>query len=263
MKSIYKGYQPYQYAINGTSQIAKDFYALEKAAKISWRIIDLIEIVTNAASASFQLLSSQIKDVVLTIESTRFFCVSFPLFFSDSSGKTFFETRTYIQIVERISITFHLALKTLFGADKAHLINLGIIGSYTLGNLTVLKWTLESTILMYNFFGAIGGAIDLYHTTNKLHNIQGRINKYLQLNQFLPTGKQNKWDKVKQKSEFEQTKAWLKIAATVSKFILITFATSIAAINFWNIQCQIIILTLGIVSDGLGMTSFYHQKYLS
>lgn len=263
MKTSFKDYQCYQYAFDGSAQIAKDFYALEKAAKISWRVIDLTEILTNTISISLQLLSSQIKDLVLTIESTRFFCVSFPLFFRDSSGKTFFETKTFIQIAERISITFHLALKTLFGANKVHLINLGIVASYTIGNLTALKWALEGSIMMYNFFGAIGGFIALSQTTDKLDNVQSKIDKYSELKEQPPSIKLSKWELAKQNLQFDQAKAWLKIAATVSKFILIVFATGIAAINLWNTPCHIAILTLGIISDAFGMTSFYHQTYCS
>jgi hypothetical protein len=248
----------YHYGIEGSSKIATHFYPLEKAAKISYRVIDLTALFIKNLPLPFLSLSSQIKDLILTIESTRFFCVSFPLFFKDKQGKTFFQTRNWIQCAERITLTAHLTLKTMAGADRVGLIRLGRIGTYALGNMPIFRWALEGFILMYNFFGSLDASKELHLLKNKIAAIQNKM-------QHTPPeqleSKQRKWESKKNNLQFQQTKAWLKIAATVSKLVLITFAVSLAAVNIANTPCLLVILSLGVISDGIGMLSFYHQEY--
>jgi len=271
MKAEYNHYTFSNYAVSAAALSANAFFPAEKVAKISWRAIDLTDVLTHALAPPFILLSNKIKDLVLMIESTRFFCVSFPLFFRDKSGMTFFETRTFIQIAEKISLTVHLALKTLFGADKLHLISLGVIGSYAIGHLAIFKWAVEGSILLYNFIGIAIGKMALTDASEKLNRVQMKLDlsKTSQTAEAIaeptpsPTPKQRKWEQMTKCFKFEQNKAWLKIATTASKAVLIAFATGIAAINFWNLPCHITILALGIISDGIGLAGFYYQEYCS
>jgi hypothetical protein len=259
MASIYSEYTACQYGIDGSAKIATHFYPLEKASKIAYRVIDLTNIFINQSSLPLACLSSQIKDLVLAIESTRFSCVSFPLFFRNKSGKSFFQVKSGVQIAEKISITSHLVLKTLFGADKVELIRLGIIGSYALGNLPAFRWMLETTICLYNFFGAWDGSKVFMSTKNLLAITQLKINALDHSPMSLK--KKRKWEAMKNGLEFEHTKAILKVAATVSKLVLIVFAVSIAAINIANTPCHIVILSLGVFSDSIGLVGFFYQEY--
>lgn len=259
MASIYSEYSACRYGFDGSAKMATHFYPLEKASKIAYRVIDLTNIFINLSCLPLASFSSQIKDLVLAIESTRFSCVSFPLFFGDKSGKSFFQVKSGVQIAEKISLTSHLVLKTLFGADKVELIHLGIIGSYALGNMPAFRWVLELTISMYNFFGALDGSRVCLSTKNLLVYTQLKINT---LNQsVVALEKIRKWEAVKNVLEFEHSKAKLKVAATVSKLILIVFAVSIAAINVANTPCQVVILSLGIFSDSIGLVGFFYQEY--
>lgn len=259
MASIYSEYSACQYGFDGSAKIATHFYPLEKASKIAYRVFDLANIFINQSSLPLTSVSSQIKDLVLAIESTRFSCVSFPLFFGDKSGKSFFQVKSGVQIAEKISLTSHLVLKTLFGADKVELIRLGIIGSYTLGNMPAFRWVLELTISLYNFFGAWDGSKAFLSTKNLLIVTQLKINALDHSEMSLK--KKRKWKAIKNVLEFEHSKAKLKVAATVSKLALIVFAVSIAAINVANTPCQIVILSLGIFSDSIGLMGFFYQEY--
>lgn len=256
MPNIYNSYTSFQYSISGAAQMATHFYPIEKASKISFRIIDLANMFIENPHAPLILLSSQIKDLVLAIESTRFFCVSFPLFFRDKREVSFFQEKSRIQCAERISLTFHLALKTLFGADRTGLIRLGLI-TYTYGNLKIFRWMVEGSIWMYNFFGAWDSSTTLIKIQNELKNLQSKIDP---CDGQKTHQKDRKWTKI-QELCFDQTKAELKIAATISKLFLITLAVTLAAFNISNVFCQTTILSLAILSDCLGLTSFYHQEY--
>lgn len=255
---IYSHYNTCQYGISGAAQLATHFYPLEKVSKIGYRIIDLTNMFMENPRAPFILLSSQIKDLVLVIESTRFFCVSFPLFFRDKKGISFLQEKSKLQCAERMTLTFHLVLKSLFGADRAGLIRLGLIGSYALGNLPVFRWMVEGSILMYNFFGAWDSSKILINVNEQLHGIPTKINSEASQKN---DSKDRKWTIIKNGLLFDQTKAELKIAATVSKLTLIIFAVSLASLNISNVFCQVVILSLGIISDGIGLTSFFYQEY--
>lgn len=281
MTEIYQGYNDFQYGIDAFGKAAIEYYPLEKVAKLAYRAIDLTNIVITKLSPAFMLLSSQIKDLVLAIESTRFFCVAFPVIFGDKSGKSLFEGKSIIQCCEKISITIHLALKTIFGADRVGLIRLGVIGTYAIGHMPLFKWALEGTVMTYNFFGACDGAVGVSEAKERIELAQKKIEKWSARQTSLASTfenatldreddglriknaklKQRKWEKIKIRLQFDKTNALHKIAGTVSKFVLIVFAATIGAINFWNVPCHIFILCLGILSDGIGLKGYYYQEY--
>lgn len=251
MSTIYNDYKPYQYGISGMGKAATDFYPLEKVSKIAYRVIDLAHIFTEYPCAPLASLSSQIKDLVLFIESTRFPCVSFPLFFRDEKGVSFFQKKPWLQCAERISITAHLALKTLFGADRTGLIRLGIIGTYAIGNMTAFRWIVEGTVWFYNFFGTWEGSVALIKARAELEKIHSAS----------CPGTNRNWTVIKNDLLFDEAKAQLKIAAKISKLILITFAVSMAALNITTVLCQVTILSLAALSDGFALAGFYHGEY--
>ena len=281
MTQIYQDYNSFHYGIDAFSKPAEQYYPLEKTAKIFYRAIDLTNIVITQLSAPLILLSSQIKDLVLVIESTRFFIVAFPVLFGDKSGKSFFEGKSVVQCFERLSITFHLGLKTLFGAECVGLIKLGIISTFSIGHMTVFKMMLEGTILMYNFFGVWDGSDKLVQANQKLELIQMKIDKWKgrqnNINEVFgqrlddreetvresnkTEDKLRKWESIQTKLQFDKTNACYKIAATLSKFILIGFAVTLAMTNIWNVSCHVAILILGIISDGIGLKGYYFQEY--
>lgn len=282
MTAIDRSHKGYQYGIEGCALVATDFYPLEKAAKIGYRLIDLAGLLKGSLAPSFTALSTQFKELILVIESTRFFCVSPPLFFRDKEGRSFFQNKTPLQCAEKICLTAHLALKTLFGADRVGLIRLGIIGSYAIGYLSLFRWALEGLILLYNIFGAWDGARSVFTTKSNLMHAQSKINhlnhhkiitaktcenarlEFSPLNKEAmnkAAAKQRKWEVKKNTMQFENTKAWFKIGATISKCVLIIFAVAMAAVNISTALTTATILSLGIISDAIGLTGFFHQIY--
>jgi hypothetical protein len=241
---IENNYSRCHYGIDGAAKMATDFYPLEKAAKVAYRAIDLTHLFMENPRAPFILLSSQIKDLILFIEATRFFPVSSPLFFPDKQGVTFFQKKSTLQCVERISLICHLTLKTLFGVDRTGLMHLGFIATHTIGNMPIFRWMVEGTVWMFHFCGAMDGLRDIFAAKTQLEQIQTKTD--LSINR--------KWT-------FEQAKANLKIVFKVSKVALITFAVTAAVTNFSGLLCQSIILSLGIISDALGLIAFYHSEY--
>lgn len=253
--------------MDAVSKVATEFFPLEKMAKISYRMLDLAKVLHESFPSHLVILSSQIKNLVLGIESTRFFCVSFPVFFPKNGS--FFHARTYVQCAEKICITSHLAFKTLFGADYVGLIRLGTIGTYAIGNLSVFKWALETTVLMYNFFGAWDGINSLIKAESNLAVANKKLKKWdlRKTLERLPAScdrminKQRKWGIIKTNLQIDRNRAAFKIAATVSKFILIFFATTLAVINVWTIPFQVSVLSLGTLSDAIGLSGFFYQQY--
>lgn len=260
MSTINGQYNSFQYGISGAAQMATHFYPIEKVSKISYRVIDLANMFIENPRAPFVLLSSQIKELVLAIESTRLFSVSFPLFFPNKKGLTFLQERPRLQCAERISLTCHLVLKTLFGADQAGLIRLGKIGTYALGNLPVFRWLTEGTIWLYNFFGAWDSTKLLMKTNNDLKNLQTKMNTSVS---NTTCNENRSWNVIKKELQFNQTKALLKIAATICKLAVITLATTLAAFNISGTFSLATILSLAAFSDCFGLTSFYHQEFYS
>ena len=268
MKVQYGDNRYLHYGMDAASKVASEYFPLEKTAKIAYRILDLAKIFHNKFPLPLLTLSSQIKDLVLGIESTRFFCVSFPLFFPKNGF--YFQNKTIVQCAEKLFITSHLGLKTLFGADHVGLIRLGIVGTYAIGQLPVFRWALETTVLMYNFFGAWDGAMSLKKTESNLAIAQKKFDKWELRKKALETSficedridnKQRKWEVIKANLQIDRNKAAFKIAATLSKFILIFFATTLAVINVWTIPFQISVLSLGIISDAIGLSGFFYQQY--
>lgn len=272
MPTIYTGDTKYpQYAIDGCSHIATHFNSLEKACKITYRVIDMaVLLFQQKVSSSFRLLSSQIKDVILVLESTRFFPVAYPMLYPDDKGRSFFETKTQLQIAEKVSLSAHLVFKLAGGLDRVGLIKLGVLATYTVGKLTLFRWLAESLILAYNFFGAVDGTVAYKATAEKLTRCQEKIEKWNcraqnpEFNQKRACVKLKKWENVQGALNVEQNKAWLKVAATASKFALIVFAVTLAAITSQVIfACEMTILSLGIISDGFGLASIFYQEYFA
>lgn len=249
-------------------------YKIEKTVKIAFRAIDLVGIYNGPLRASYKLLSSTLKDTALAIESTNFFFVSYPLF---SQGKAFFQTRTKVQSAETVSLTAHLFLKMFVGAERAGLLKLGIIGSYAIGHVPLFKYALEGLVFMFNFFGIWDGTSKLSTAKERLALSQRKIAKWEARQHALPISplaapdsgkwtaakiesKQRKWKLVHYNKEIDQTKAWFKIAAKVSKLILIAFAVTLATINVMTINCLVAILNLGIISDAIGLAGFFYSE---
>lgn len=267
MSSVYASYSKYQYGIAGCSHIAAHFDSLEKAAKISYRVIDIAALLIVGISPSFTVLSSQIKDTILIIESTRFFPISFPLFFPNEAGKRFFQIKTKIQIAERIALAAHLVFKLAYGLDRVKLIALGIIGTYAIGYITLFRWLAEGLILSYNVFGALDGALALSRAGKKLESCQGKIDKWKMRHQIQSLdnnrslNKLRKWEDIQRALRFDRNKASLQLIATVSKIILITVAVSLAAINLVTFSGQLTVLSLGIISDSFGLARIFFNEY--
>jgi hypothetical protein len=256
-----------QYTIDGCGHIATHFDSLEKAAKITYRVIDIALLLMHDLSQSFSLLSTQIKELVLVIESTRFFPVSYPLFFADEKGKRFHQNKTGIQTIEKVSLSAHLVFKIGFVLEKVELIALGVISSYKIGYLTLYRWLAEGCILSYNFFGTIDGILSLNATERHLSRCQEKIDKWKSREHISNydvdrvVDKLRKWESAKDALYIERNKAWLKIAATISKFILITTAVGLIAINHVSFAGQMMILSLGIISDLIGLTRIFYNEY--
>jgi hypothetical protein len=264
MPSIYANYSKYQYGIDACSHIATHFDSLEKAAKISYRIIDIAALLIVGISPSFKMLSSQIKDTILIIETTRFFPISFPLFFPNETGKRFFQIKTKIQVAERVALAAHLVFKLAYGLDRVKLITLGIIGTYAIGYIPLFRWLAEGLILSYNVFGALDGALALSRAVKKLESCQGKIDKWKMRHQIQSQDKKNKlrkWEDIQRVLCFDRNKASLQLIATVSKIILITVAVSLAAINLVTFSGQLTVLSLGIISDLLGLARIFYNEF--
>lgn len=271
----YADYKCHQYVIDACAKVSTRFDCLEKTAKISYRIIDIAAILKEGCSAPFALLSSQIKDLVLCIESTRFFTTAPPLIFRDNKGQFFFQTNPKLKSAERISIVFHTALKAIQGAERVGLIRLGTIATYALGHVPIFRWMIEGTIWMFYFFGAWDSTREIRDLQKTSIIARHKINKYQQSPQTLPEvlhafsdrniknkcQKLEKWKIVKVNLHIDLTKAWMKIAANVSKLILITLALTFAVMCMETMPCQLTLLTLGTFSDLIGLTRIFYIEY--
>lgn len=268
MKTQSCDFHNFHYGVDAASKLSTDYYPFEKLAKITYRVLDLAGIFFNNFPSPLVTLSSQVKDVVLMIESTRFVCVSFPVFFPKNGS--FFKNRSFVRCAERLSIITHLALKSLFGADRVKLIRLGIIGTYGIGHLSFFKWATEGAAFFFNFFGVwdggvtmkrSGDALEIARTKIEKWNLRKKAQEESSDNPDRIAAKQKKWEIIKENLEIDRNKAMFKIAAKASKLVLIVFATTLGAINVWSTSCLAIILSLGVISDGFGLADFFYQEY--
>lgn len=267
MPTVYSGKAKYpQYTADACSLAVSRFDALEKAAKVSYRCIRLADLLISV-SAPLKMVFSQLKDLVLIIESTRFFPVSYPVFIAGEDGKRFCQIKSRVQNLERISLVVHLAFKMVNTLNRLDLVKLGKIGTYAIGYLPVFTWILELSIISYNFFGAIEGAIFFRSTADKIKLCQNKIDKWNvrghtpDYDQNRVTEKLRKWETIQSNLQIDRTKAWLKIAATTTKFALIAFAVSLAASNLAFFWAEVVIVSLGIISDSFGLTRIFYNEY--
>lgn len=255
-----------QYALDASAHIATHFDSLEKTVKIGSRLVDIISLLVKGAANALKPLSLQLKDMILIIESTRLIPVSFPLLFCDENGKRFFQVKTRIQIIERVSLTFHLVLKTLSGLDRVRLIELGKIAVYSLGHLTLLRWLLESSILSYNFFGAVDGVVAFRKALKSREVCKLKIEKW-KIREKIPgqeahaCKKIHQWEDIQKSFKKDEARALLKIAATVLKSSAIALAVTLAAINYVSVMGDVAVLSLASISDSFGLARIFHFEY--
>jgi len=254
------------YGINAMAHTATHFDSLEKAAKISHRMID-IAALAGRISEPFSILTAQIKDLVLAIESTRFFGITHQLAFPDEKGCYFFQENTKVKCAERVFLSAHTALKLLVGADRVNLIKLGIIASYSIGYVSIFRYFLEGTILSYYFFGNWDARGKVSATQERLSMAIGKIEKWKDRQQTSMAGterthlKLKKWEAIKYNLNVDQTNAWIKIAVTLSKMVLISSAVALAVLNITSAPSLLYLLTLGTVSDVIGLAGIFYAEY--
>lgn len=247
--------------------IATRFDSLEKTAKISYRIIDIAALITKEISEPFSLLASQIKDLVFAIESTRFFGITHQLAFPNEKGIYFFQENTKVKSAERVFLSAHTALKLLEGANRVNLIKLGIIASYSIGYVSIFRYCLEGTILSYYFFGnwdarrRISAAKeDLLVAASKIEKWQARRRTDMaDINSV--NLKLKKWETIKYNLNVDLTNAWIKIAMTFAKIILISSAVTLATLNITSTPWLLYILSLGTASDAIGLAGIFYAEY--
>lgn len=245
------------YILNACAHIATHFDSLEKASKISFRLIDITAIL-RGVSTPFILLSSQIKSLVILIESTRIFVIAPTLFIRDDSGKNFFQKSDQIKIAEKTSVTAHTILKMVQGAECTDLIHLGRIATYSFANMPVFRWAVESTIWMFYFFGAYDSVRDLVRIHKDL-GLTIRSHDNSEAAGF--NGKFKEMKIVQANLQIDATKAWMKLAANISKIILVTLAVAFAVLNLNAVACQLTLLSLGVLSDTIGLSRIFYIEY--
>lgn len=76
------------------------------------------------------------------------------------------------------------------------------------------------------------------------------------------TFKARKWEVVKTNANIMFTKAWLNIAKSVAKIVVVSFALVVIALNQWALPYALTLLGLGIISDGLGLTKILYEHYV-
>jgi hypothetical protein len=271
-------YKGHQFVINACARIATQFDSLEKFAKISYRIIDIAATLKQGISLSFVFLSSQIKDLVFIIESTRIFVLAPPLILRDEKGRYFFSINNRLKIAERISIVVHSTLKMIQALNKLNLIHLKWIARYVIGNLPIFKWLVEGSIWMFYIFGCWDSIREVIHSQKKLKfanesclDLEKRLQVIAQSSLKDPSRSQEikfdylnkiqKWKNIQNTLNFDLNKAWMKIAAGVTKILLISLAVTFAVLNIWTIPCQLTILSLGTISDSIGLARIFYIEY--
>lgn len=260
MQAVYSGN-----VLDGCGHIATHFESMEKATKIISRAIDISGLLLNRMSVPLKLMSTQLKDLIFVIESTRLFPVSFPLFVLNENGMSFFQVKTKVQVLEKMSLAFHLTLKTASGLDRVKLIKLGSLATYSFGHLTVFRWLAESSILLFNFFGAIDASLAVKRTNQKLNFYEKKIlqNQNLINDNTTEEKALQELKNIKHVLELEKTRSMLKVAATVSKFFVIIIAVTLAAANQVLLLGNLTILSLGIISDSFGLARIFHSEYIT
>lgn len=253
--------------IHLVAHVATHFDSLEKTAKISYRIIDIAALITGKISEPFSSLAAQIKDLVFAIESTRFFGITHQLAFPNEKGSYFFQENTKVKCAERVFLSAHTALKLLAGADRVNLIKLGIIASYSIGYVSVFRYFLEATILSYYFFGNWDARRRVSAAKEKLSVAACKIEKWQERLRtgMADTGRVNlkikKWEATKYNLNVDKTNAWIKIAMTFAKIILISSAVTLAVLNIASAPWLLYLLTLGTVSDAIGLAGIFYAEY--
>lgn len=76
-------------------------------------------------------------------------------------------------------------------------------------------------------------------------------------------GKINKWEVVKHNDQIAKNKSWLKIANSVGKIAVVTFALTLTSLfgAAWAVPFALSVLALGIVVDSLGLVKILYDEF--
>ncbi len=130
-----------QVGLNAAGHSVTHVDALEKVVKITYRSIDIGNLLAKTPSETGEAISSQLRDTILFLESIRFIGIARMLFCPDKNGVYYLKNLKYTiqNRIGRVFLLAHTALKMVNGACKYNLMSLGKIGKYYVGQLPVFK----------------------------------------------------------------------------------------------------------------------------
>jgi len=108
------------------------------------------------------------------------------------------------------------------------------------------------------------------HIGTKIIQNNGRLDKirnhdYAGLAADLAKGpidaKIRKWEVVKSNSGIPLTQSWLGVAHAISKIAVIVVALTVTAINLWTLPFALTVLSLGMLSDTLGLVKLLQKDF--
>lgn len=160
---------------------------LEKVAKIVDRVISALAVVFGTLSASMLDFGSRLKSSIIVFESLRFVGVMNMLVNPNpKTGKYLLTdpTTSWQKCVDRVTLAFHTAFKTVKGLNKFGFIGLGIMAKNAIGKLPIFTLAMDSFIIASSFFSTWDNiANGLSKPSEKI----AKANKMLDKWEFRPT----------------------------------------------------------------------------
>lgn len=172
----------FHHSLRSGDKIAQRADAMDKTAKLTYRWIDLIEVLTNSVSAPVKLLSSRMKILSDMFEATRFFGVASVLTSQNHKGVYYLQNKrnSWQKCVDRICLLAHTAFKMINGGNRYGLCDLGpILPSIKIfGSLTAFKFITDGFMVISSFFGIWDSALTLKRTKEEMKTINYKIEKW-------------------------------------------------------------------------------------
>lgn len=168
----------FQRGLNQANEAISKSENLEKVAKVTFKTIDFVSLLTGKVVTAFKLFSSRLKETADVLELFCFVGRFKELACPDNKGQYFLQKSTWQKCADRIFLTTASVFKTINMAAKFTFISLGKAAKFAFGKVPVLKLIPDSLVMVSSFFNIWDNKNITKEKSGKLANACSKIEKW-------------------------------------------------------------------------------------
>lgn len=285
-----------QSSLYGLDLIGNKFSGLDKASKIIYKTIDLINVHTGTVWKPFLELSTRLKLSIELFEAVQFF--------DSIKSLIFLETKSWQRVAFHVTLVVHHVLKFVEGLRKYGLIDLGRIGTEKIGELAIFRGTADAFIVIASVFATWDAINDMLKSNKELERIEAKITKWKNRSTELVDASKREalkahyeqkmqgaseakleeyrgriakldvgnysdlvkergqiWDAKLHNIKIDRTSLALKVCTNGGRIFVVGLALTLIALNYWVVVSRTILLGLGLFSDSTGLAKTLYDAF--